>query len=809
MTDLAFGRPGIPPGWTSSEKDGVGTAYSAASRVWFTLSHGILNEIYYPTIDRPQVRDMEFLITDGETFFHEEKRDLECAVEGLDHNALGYRIASSDRQKRYRLIKEVISDPHQPCVLIHVRVEGDDEMLKRLQIYALLAPHLEGGGWGNSASRLTVVGKNALLAWKGKTHLAMGANLGFSRTSCGYVGFSDGWQDLREDFRLDWQFDRAEDGNVALTGQIDLGQGREFTVGIAFGDSHHAAISILTQSLGIAFAEHRARFVEQWQRASRTQQLGGYAGDEGRLYHLSHNLLLAHEDKTFAGAMIASASIPWGQIKGDEDLGGYHLVWTRDMVQSANGLLASGNTGTPHRALVYLACSQHEDGSFSQNFWIDGEPYWRGIQLDEVSFPIILAWRLWKEDALGEFDPYPMVKSAAGFLVNQGPITQQERWEEASGYSPSTLAATIAGLICAADFTRSRGDVAAASFLEDYADFLESHLEAWTVTTQGSLVPGISRHYIRILPVAIGDYTPEEDPNSGLVALANRPPGEPWQFPAKDIVDAGFLELVRYGIRKPGDPLMEDSLRVVDALLKVDTPFGPCWRRYNHDGYGQRPDGSPYQWWGKGRAWPLLTGERGHYELAAGRDPWPYLRAMERFASKGGMLPEQVWDEADRRELGLFCGRSAGSAMPLAWAHAEYIKLLRSVADGQVYNLIPIVADRYLRGRGRKDLEIWKLIRKVRSVEAGSTLRVQAAERFRLVWSRDAWQTVEVTDSTSVSLRTEFVDIPVPQSQQAPIEFTFYWSRSQRWEGRNYQVALRRQEARSMPIEIVRARASA
>ena len=581
----AFGWPGIPPKWTSSSKEGVGTAYSTSARIWFTVSHGILNEIYHPTIDRPQIRDMQFLITDGETFFHEEKRDLESEIEYIERDTLGFRIVSADRERRYRIVKEIIADPHQPCVLLHARLEASTRWLGRLQLYALLAPHLEVGGWGNSARKLGVAGNSILVAWKGRTYLALGANVGFTKTSCGYVGASDGWQDLKHNLRMDWDFDRAEDGNVAVIGQIDIAKNPEFTLGLAFGDGLHAAVSMLTQSLSVPFATHRTKYIEQWHRVCcEILDLDKYSRDEGCLYRISHNLLLAHEDKTFAGAMIASASIPWGEAKGDEDLGGYHLVWTRDMVNSVTALLACGDTITPRRALVYLACSQRPDGGFPQNFWIDGTPYWSGIQLDEVAFPVILAWRLWKADALGDFNPYPMVKAAATFLIRNGPMTHQERWEENSGYSPSTLAANIAALICAADFARTRGEEQSARFLEQYADFLESHVEDWTVTTQGDLVREIPRHYIRILPTTINDVAPDEDPNRRMLAIRNRPPGEPWEFPAKDIVDAGFLELVRYGIRKPGDPLIEHSLRVIDAVLKVDTPFGPCWRRFRRVG---------------------------------------------------------------------------------------------------------------------------------------------------------------------------------------------------------------------------------
>ncbi len=783
---IAFGAPGMPPRWTSSSKDGVGTAYSTASRVWFTVSHGILNEIYYPTIDRPQTRDLQFLITDGKTFFHEEKRDLKWDIHHIERHTLGYRVLSEDPQGRYRLTKEIISDPHQPCVLIDVHLEPAEEWKGRLQVYVVLAPHLDVGGWGNSAQGFHAAGREILVAWKNSTYLAMGTEPGFAQSSCGYVGASDGWQDLSDNYKMNWQFDRAVRGNIAVTGHIPLDADNHFTLGVAFGDSQHMAVSILTQSLSVPFVEHRDKFIEQWHRPCKDiHNLDDFSGDAGRLFRISHSLLLAHEDKTYAGALIASASIPWGEAKGDEDLGGYHLVWTRDMVNSATGLLACGDTITPRRALVYLACTQRPDGGFPQNFWIDGNPYWNGIQLDEVAFPVMLAWRLWKAEALGDFDPYPMIKAAAGFLVKMGPATQQERWEEDSGYSPSTLAACIAGLVCAADFARDRGEAGTAAFIEEYADFLESHLEAWTVTTQGTLVKGIPRHYIRICPTDINNPVPDEDPNHGEVVINNRPPGEPWLFPAKNIVDAGFLELVRYGIRKPGDPIVEDSLRVVDAVLKVDTRFGPVWRRYNYDGYGQRPDGGPFEGFGKGRAWPLLTGERGHYEMAAGRNPGPYICALEAFASRGGLLPEQVWDDLDKPHL---LGRPTGSAMPLMWAHSEYIKLLRSWADGRVFDLIPVVASRYLPGKSRKDLEIWKPVRQIRSMRAGKVLRVQMPEPFMLHASSNDWKDSQDVEAQSSGLGVYFMDLPVAKSQRAPVRFTFYWTKRQSWEGRDYSV---------------------
>jgi glucoamylase len=743
-------------------------------------------------VDRPQLRDLQYLITDGKTFFHEEKRHLQSKVERISDHALAYLINNTDPQSRYSIFKDVITDPHLPCILQRTRLQGGHEFISKLRLYTLCAPHLEGGGAGNNARVIEIAGRRILTAEKGGTWLALAATAPFTRLSCGYVGRSDGWTDLADNFQMDWEFDQALDGNVALTGELGLEGRTEFTLGLAFGDGLHNAVTTLFQGLGIPFDDQRRRYTDQWSRSSaKILPLEKVSSDEGRLYDASVSLLLAHEDKTFPGAIIASLSIPWGETKGDEDRGGYHLVWTRDMVNSATGLLAVGNTETPLRALVYLAVSQQGDGGFAQNFWINGEPYWQGIQLDEVAFPILLAWCLRREKALRDFDPYPMVLKAAGFLVRNGPATQQERWEELSGYSPSTLASNIAALICAAGFARERGDESTAQFLEGYADFLECHLEAWTVTTDGTLVPGINRHYIRILPAGVCDLCPNENPNRGTLALPNRPPGMRWEFPAKEIVDAGFLELVRHGIRRPDDPVIVDSLRVVDAVLKVDTPFGPCWRRYNNDGFGQREDGGPYQGWGKGRAWPILTGERGHYELADGRDVKPFIQAMERFALPTGLLPEQVWDEADRPDVHMFLGRPTGSAMPLMWAQAEYVKLLRSAMDRQVYALLPDVANRYLGARRACQLlEIWKANRQVSRVERGYTLRIQAPAPFRLHWSRDDWQTAQDTPSCSTVLGVDFVDIPFPRSQRAPIHFTFFWTASQQWEGRDYEVAV-------------------
>jgi glucoamylase len=788
----AFGSPGLPPRWTSSKKDAVATAYAASSRIWFTASHGTLNEIYYPTIDRPQTRDMELLFTDEETFFHEEKRDFEYDFHYIDDNALAFRVIANDLGGRYTVTKEFITDPHHPVVLMNVKIEGDEAVLSRLKCYALLAPHLDGGGAGNSARSVDIAGQRCILAWKNNVSLAFGADCGFTRSSCGYVGTSDGYQDLSTHMRMTWNFGQALAGNIAVMGEIDVAKHRQFTIAIALGDGHHSAVASMMQTLSTPYADHRDRFIKQWHRALPPAGLEEVSTDNGSLMRVSHAVILTHEDKTYSGAFIASASIPWGASKSDDDLGGYHLVWTRDMCHSATAMIACGRIETARRALVYLACTQHPDGGFSQNFWIDGTPYWSGIQLDEVAFPIILAWRLWKLDGLGNFDIFAFVASASAFLVRYAPVTQQERWEENAGYSPSTLAAVISALVCAADICRAHSSAELGAFLEEYADWIEAHLDEWTTTNRGVLDPAIPNHYMRIRPPAPGEPFHNDQIPVGSIHIANRAPDEKADFEAREVIDGGFLELVRYGVRRADDPLIVDSIKVMDQILKIDTPYGPCWRRYNHDGYGQRKDGGPYMGWGQGRAWPILTGERAHFEFAAGHDVTPYITAMERFSSFGGMLPEQVWDYADMPFEGMYFGRSAGSAQPLVWAHAEYLKLLRTVSDGKVFDRISVVADRYAVPTDKRSftnrLEIFQVGRPISAVVQGSTLRIMDQARFRVVYTTDHWTTQAQMDSRVVGRPGAFADLYTTDMQTGSIIFTLYWPEDDRWLGTNYEI---------------------
>jgi glucoamylase len=790
VNSVAFGAPGIEPRWTSSAKEGLGTAYHTSCRVWFTLSHGIVNEIYYPTVDQPNTRDFQFLISDGETFCHEEKRHLDHRIEYPEQDSVFCCLTNSEPNGRYRLIKHILADPHRSVVLMHIKLEVLDESLRgKLRLYALLAPHLARQGAGNSGWCSEIGGSTLLHAEHKGVHLVMGCTGGFSRRSIGYVGASDGWLDLMENFKMDWEFRAAGHGNIALTGEIVPQD--PFTVAIAFGESSQSTVAKLMQSLAEPFEVHREAYVRQWQRTVVKPKFdfSGQTSDGGHMYRLSRCILLAHEDKTFQGALVASMSIPWGETKGDDDLGGYHLVWTRDLVQSATALLASGQTGTPLRALIWLAAIQGTDGRFPQNSWINGNAYWSGIQLDEIAAPILLAWHLHREGVvLGQFDPSVMIFRAAGYLIRQGPVTAQERWEETAGYSPSTLARVIAGLVCAAEFAKQRNEAGTADFIMQYADWLAAHAEEWTVTTAGELVEGCRRHYIRINPTDPEAPDPHANPNTTMLAVAN----SGGLHPARNVIGGDFLDLVRLGIRAADDPLVRDSITVLDRLLKRDLPQGPGWRRYNGDGYGQKEDGSAFDGTGVGRSWPILTGERGHYELAAGHDPKPFIAAMEKFANKGGMISEQLWDAEDLAEKGMRRGLPTGAAMPLCWAHAEYISLVRSAHDGVCFERVEPAFQRYVVNPVRHMYEMWSARHSIRRMPPGQILRLIVAADTTILWSTNDWASTNKAEATHISaLNVWFANLPTENcSDDSVIEFTFFWKAAQRWEDRNYSVVV-------------------
>lgn len=790
----APGGPGIDARWTSSAKTGVGTALSNESRVWFTLSHGIVNEIYYPRVDQACTRDMGLIVTNGIDFFSEEKRDTSHEVAWLADGVPAFRLVNTCREDRYRIEKEIVTDPHRHTVLQRVRFVALHGVVSDYRLHALLAPHLGNQGGGNTAWVGEIDGTPLLLAQRDGSALALACSASWVKRSVGYVGSSDGWRDLKAHKQMTWEYSRAENGNVALTGEIDLlGPQGDFVLALGFGHDPDEAGRNALASLHDGFDKAKQDYVggwRNWMKPHRSLKKRGLGKRD--LSRISAAVLRVHESKAVPGGLIASLSIPWGSAKGDGDLGGYHLVWSRDMVEAAGGLLATGAHEDARRALSYLLATQQADGHWPQNMWLDGTPYWNGVQMDETALPILLVDLAHREHALADDDVpkfWPMVRRAAGYLVRNGPVSPQDRWEEDPGYSPFTVGAEIAALLVAADLADANHEASIATYLREIADVWYTSIDRWiyVVGTDWGQKFDVGGYYVRLASKM------EDSGGSWLlmdVHVKNVAAAEDTRL-AKHLVSPDALALVRFGVRAADDPRMRNTAKVIDALLEVKTPSGSTWHRYNDDGYGEHADGSPFDGTGIGRGWPLLTGERAHYELAAGRvdNAKRLLVAMESFANDGGMISEQVWDSQDIPERDLHCGQPSGSAMPLVWAHAEYIKLRRSLRDGQLYDLPPQTVQRYLTDGTTSPRMLWRFNHKIRSLPPGKLLRIETMVLSRIHWSDDEWKTVQDLTTHDSGLGMYSADLPTAALPEgAQIRFTFYWPDADRWEGTDFVV---------------------
>ncbi len=786
----APGAPGIEPRWTSSAKSGVGTAEGPASQVWFTVSHGVLNEIYAPEIDRACTRDLEFLVSNGKDFFSEEKRHTTHRTEYLAPGVPAFRLTNICEAGRYRIEKEIVTDPKLDVVLIRTRfiaISDDD-----LYLYVLLAPHLNDGGAHNSAWIETRWGQTFLSAQRGSSALALGCSAPFLKCSAGYVGFSDGWQDLHQHKRMEWSYPRARDGNVALTAQIDLQscQG-EFCLALGLdpspvGAAHHVRASLLD-----GFDAARNEYIQGWQawHQALLPPPVEKRKDDFDYYQISTAVLHTHQAKKFPGGVVASLSIPWGFSKGDQDRGGYHLVWVRDLAEVSGALLAAGAGRSASQVLRFLAVTQEANGSWPQNMWVTGVPYWHGVQMDESAFPILLTAIALREKLIDHDELerlWPMVRKALVYIVGNGPATEQDRWEEVGGYSPYTIAVEIAALLEAAEFSLEPD---LSDYLRSTADAWNESIERWTYASGTELAKecGVDGYYVRIAPLT----NKGERPVDGNIRMKNV--SENTTVPAASVVAVDALALVRFGLRAPNDQRMANTVRVIDSLLKVETPNGPCWHRYNQDGYGEHADGSPFDGTGIGRVWPLLTGERAHFEIAAGRidEARRLLRAMEKFTSDGGIIPEQVWDSPDIPERSLCFGRPSGSGMPLVWAHAEYIKLARSLRDRRIFDMPRAAAQRYLVEKKCSPLAIWQFSDQLQSLGENKSLRLQVGAPATVHWSTDDWKSAHDSATVDSRLGTYYLDLSrekLPAGGE--LVFTFCWQGNERWEGKDFRISL-------------------
>jgi glucoamylase len=746
---IAPGGPGICPTWTSSAKDLIGTAVGP-SRIWVTAGYGIVNEVYYPRVDMPQIRDLGFIVADGKGFWVEVKRNDNYSLTTFGPGIPAMHIPH--RHARFELRLRIVSDLMRDVLLIEATLTGDAD----LKLYALFAPHLEGNGRRSVAEVFMDRDRKVLGAEQGSYAVALAAadctyrRDAWTRASAGFVGVSDGWQDFDANGSMTWTYTKAGPGNVALLGELGP---RHVVLALGFGDDREAAATLAISALLQPFDAAWHRYIRAWEDwHAENVDVTHCPAEFHEQLHISAMVLATHHDKTYRGGMVASLSVPWGNSRGD--VGGYHLVWPRDLVETAGALLSAGARDNAREILCYLMATQLADGRWSQNQWLGGRPHWTGTQLDEVAFPVLLASRLSENDALDGIVVQDMVERALAFVALNGPATDQDRWEETVGMNTFTLAACIAAFVCGAELLgrEGLGDILLL------ADDWNSHIEAWCTGLDPDFAAqfDVGPYYVRAAPAAI-----VENPAAinSLVPARNHLGECPVR--AETLIATDFLQLVRFGLRRPDDPTVIASLKLVDAMLRVDTPSGPSWYRYNGDGYGEHDDGRPFDGSGVGRPWPLLTGERGHYELAAGRDEEAraMLHAMMNMSGRGGLIPEQIWDTAAVPENNLFPGRPAGSAMPLVWAHAEFIKLVLSLRLGWPIDRPEPVWLRYGGNKPRATRAHWTRHMRVGTIHAGQALRLLFAEPALVHWSTDDWRQPRDTVTVPGMLGLQVADL--------------------------------------------------
>ena len=756
--------------WATAGKQAVGTAVNLNSKVWFTLANGVMTEVYYPDVTVANVHLLQFVVVNSktkkvETEFEDAKHNIENLslfsskyisplpfLNNINRNvssdsSLIFNQSNRSKTGSWNISKTYVTDPQKNTLLISVRFDSRD---KDNELYIYYDPSLANSGMGDTGW----TDGRYLLASDGQISSALTCGrCKFSDATSGFLGVNDGLTQLKENGKIVQSLARVEKGNVVQVAKItpiltglrpsnnnnvavidqngklkknsadDHSSNMVFALG--FGSTPKDAMTNAYESLTKDFDQNVREYQEEW--AGYIKKLPKVEPKYQAQFNMAAMILKAFEDKTNRGANIASLSKPWGGALNANDVGssGYHAVWARDLYQVATAFMALGDRDAANRALDFLfKIQQKPDGSFPQNSWIDGKPIGGSLQMDQVGFPLILAHEL------GRFDRETYqkhIKPAADFIVKNGPITPQERWEEKGGYSPSTIAAEIAGLVCAAEIAKKNGDADSANRWLKTADEWADNVEKWTVTTTGK--HSKEPYYVRL--------TQNGKPDAGEKYEIN---GVYGMVDERDIVDAGFLELVRLGIKSPDDKIVQNSIKVVDQVIKVNTPNGEGFYRYNFDSYGEPDNGQRWnfdgKWTGKGRLWALLSGERGQFEIALNREmtkiammqsgrrvsaktgkaaenpqsqipnPKSRLDAMQNFANGGLMIPEQVWDSpiipknVDRQFMPeLKFGEGTGSATPLAWSMAQFIRLTVNLQEGRNLDTPKVVYDRYVLGK--------------------------------------------------------------------------------------------------------------
>jgi glucoamylase len=635
--------------WATAAKNGFGTSTTLSSKVWFTLANGVMTEVFYPTIDLPNVETLQVYVDTGART-ETEVTDTIHRLEIPNPAALTFRQINTAKSGAYTITKTYITDPRRNTVLIDIDFDSQSD----LTAYVRYDPSLNNSGWHDVSGFVP----DALLSTDKNISSAL-------MSSCGITALSSG-------------FDASVKPNLVQVIKLDQ---KRCTVALAFGETTAQAVNAGRASLARSFAATRREYEAGWQKYVAT--LPRIAKHQ-RQFNMAAMVLKGLEDKTYRGAVIASPSSPWGggPNANEPNTTGYHAVWSRDLYHVATALVAIGDRAGANRLLNYLFNVQQKlDGSFPQNSWVDGGAIGNGVQMDQVAWPLVLAYQLNRHDRRSWLRH---IKPAADFILSHGPRTDQDRWEEKSGYSPAAIAAQIAGLVCAAEIATLNGEKETAGKYLATADNWAQNVEKWTVTREGNG----PRHYLRI--------TENDNPNDGANLEIN---SSSRVVDERKILDAGFLDLVRLGIKGPRDPLIVESLKLIDQLIKVRTPVGDAWYRYNHDAYGETPAGGNYDARnGIGRLWTLLTGERGEYELATGNivAARKRLDTLAGFANDGLMIPEQVWDREESPVATLRFGAGTGSATPLAWSMAQFIRLAMSIERGRNVETPTVVWERYV-----------------------------------------------------------------------------------------------------------------
>jgi glucoamylase len=776
--------------WTSGAKDTVTTSLTA--RVWATVGGGVLNEVFWPAVDQPQVKDFGFLVRAGngaDAEWRELKAEGVYTVEPHPDPAVPLATVTHTGPF-YRFSFEVIPDPERDALLVDYRLSRPPGAAARpLTLYPLLAPHLDtytaSAGQDTGTHNRAWVQDGALFASDDNGHvLCLVAGPGFGRSSVGYVGVSDGWSDLYAHAAMEWEYTSTGWGVVAMMGELSAAAGElAGTLALGFGATAAEAEAAARASLQAGAENTRSALVQQWQQWAAALTLPGAGDQVAAAVRQSATVLRGCVDRS-SGGVVAGLSTPWGADTNDP--GGYHMVWCRDGSETALALAALGDLDTGRALLDFLAAQQRTDGtqadfgSWGRCYFLDGSSL-PGLQLDETAFPVLLAAKL---EELGL--PLPdgistMVRQAVRYLVRNGPVQPPDaldRWEETAGGSPYTLALIVVALVAGASMLSEPE----RSFVLALADNWNERIEEFSYVAASEMDRAFATagHYVRIGPAA------------DTIRLGNQiEPGI--SLKAEQMVGLEFLYLPRLGLRDPYDQRVTDTLKIVDRMLVRRTASGDAYTRYDVDGYGEWLDGSgwPVRHFGIGRPWPLLVGERGHYDALTGGNAAARLEAMLAMRGRGGLLPEQVWDAGDLPWRDLANGRPTASAMPLAWAHSEFVKLALLLGSGRPVERLAAVDQRYGGRVPQSATWYWRSRASFSELPAGCALVIVDTEEFTLHCGFDGWQPDTIVDLPAQPLPFDLYGVTLAADQLAghtSLQFTRRYAGG--WEGRDHSVLL-------------------